>query len=145
MHKARISGVGHYVPPKVMSNEDLSKLMDTSNEWIIERTGIQERRFADPKTDTTSVMGSKAAKVALERAGIEAGDLDFIIFATLSPDYYFPGPGVMVQEQLGIPEIGALKSMFGIRVQSERCRSIHSFGYVSAHHGHRLRTAQWRT
>ena len=108
MYKARISGVGHYVPPKVVSNEDLSKLMDTSNDWIIERTGIQERRFADPKTETTSVMGSKAAKVALERAGIEASDLDFIIFATLSPDYYFPGPGVMVQEQLGIPEIGAL-------------------------------------
>ena len=115
MYKARISGVGHYVPPKVVSNKDLSKLMDTSNEWIIERTGIQERRFADPKTDTTSAMGSKAAKVALERAGIEASDLDFIIFATLSPDYYFPGPGVMVQEQLGIPEIGALTSEINVR------------------------------
>lgn len=108
MYKARISGVGHYVPPKVVTNDDLSKLMDTSNEWIVERTGIQERRFSEVKVDTPSVMGTKAARVALERAGLTPEDVDFIVFATLSPDYYFPGPGVQVQDQLGIPEIGAL-------------------------------------
>ena len=108
MYTARISGVGHYVPPKVVTNEDLSKLMDTSDEWIVERTGIHERRYSDVKVDTPSVMGTKAARHALDRAGLQAEDVDFIIFATLSPDYYFPGPGVMVQDQLGIPEIGAL-------------------------------------
>lgn len=108
MYHSRISGVGHYVPPRVVSNHELSEWMETSNEWIIERTGIQERRYSDVKVDTPSVMGTKAARLALERAGLEAEAVDFIIFATLSPDYYFPGPGVMVQDQLGIPEVGAL-------------------------------------
>lgn len=108
MYQSRITGVGHYVPPRVVTNHELSEWMETSDEWIVERTGIHERRFSDVKVDTPSVMGTKAARVALERAGVAAEDVDFIIFATLSPDYYFPGPGVMVQDQLGIPEIGAL-------------------------------------
>jgi 3-oxoacyl-[acyl-carrier-protein] synthase-3 len=108
MYKARIAGIGHYVPPRVVTNEDLSAMMETSDEWIVERTGIHERRYSNLKVDTPSVMGTKAARVALERAGLEPSDVDFIVFATLSPDYYFPGPGVMVQDQLGIPEIGAL-------------------------------------
>lgn len=108
MYQSRITGVGHYVPPRVVTNHELSEWMETSDEWIVERTGIHERRFSDVKVDTPSVMGTKAARVALERAGLTAEDVDFIIFATLSPDYYFPGPGVMVQDQLGIPEIGAL-------------------------------------
>ncbi|MEO9483836.1 MAG: beta-ketoacyl-ACP synthase III [Ekhidna sp.] len=109
MYTSIIAGLGHYVPDNVMTNEDLSKIMDTSDEWITERTGIKERRWIDPKTDDSpSTMGTKAAKMAIANAGLVADDIDFIIFATLSPDYYFPGPGVMVQDQLGIKEIGAL-------------------------------------
>lgn len=109
MYTSRIAGVGHYVPENVVTNKDLEELMDTTDEWIVERTGVQERRWIDPTTDDMpSTMGTKAAKMAIKNAGIAADEIDFIIFATLSPDYYFPGPGVMVQEQLGIKEIGAL-------------------------------------
>ncbi len=109
MYSSKIAGIGHYVPENVVTNDDLAKMMDTSDEWITERTGIKERRWIDPKSgDTPSTMGTKAARIAIENAGITTSDIDFIIFATLSPDYYFPGPGVMVQEQLGIKEIGAL-------------------------------------
>ena len=108
MHKAHIKGLGFYVPPKVVTNDDLSKLMETSDQWIQERTGIQERRFAVRGEDTTTSMGVKAAKIAIERAGIDKNEIDFIIFATLSPDYYFPGPGVLVQRDLEIHTAGAL-------------------------------------
>ncbi|MEM6686341.1 MAG: beta-ketoacyl-ACP synthase III [Bacteroidota bacterium] len=109
MYTSRIIGLGHYVPDNVVTNDDLSKIMDTNDAWIQERTGIKERRFAVKGTeDTTSGMGVKAAKIAIERAGIDKDDIDFIIFATLSPDYYFPGPGVMVQEALDIKTVGAL-------------------------------------
>lgn len=109
MYSSRIAGIGHYVPENVVTNDDLSKIMDTNDEWITERTGIKERRWIDPKSDDTpSSMGTKASLMAIENAGLAPDDIDFIIFATLSPDYYFPGPGVMVQEQLGIKEIGAL-------------------------------------
>ncbi|GAB5557181.1 MAG: ketoacyl-ACP synthase III [Schleiferiaceae bacterium] len=109
MYRSKIAGVGHYVPDNVVTNDDLSKLMDTNDEWIQERTGIKERRFVVPGSeDTPSTMGTKAARMAIEKAGLTPDDIDFIVFATLSPDYYFPGPGVMVQEQLGIKEIGAL-------------------------------------
>lgn len=109
LYQSKITGVGHYVPQNVVTNDDLSKLIDTNDEWITERTGIKERRFADiAKGETTSYMGTKAAELAIERAGIDKNDIDFIIFATLSPDYYFPGPGVLVQKQLGIREVGAL-------------------------------------
>ena len=87
-----------------MTNDDLSKIMDTSDEWIQERTGIKERRHVIKGEDTTASLGVKAAKIAIERAGIDKDDIDFIVFATLSPDYYFPGPGVMVQRDLGIFE-----------------------------------------
>jgi len=108
--RTKIAGIGHYLPDKVVSNHDLEKVMDTSNEWIIERTGIEERRFADRKKETTSTMGTEAAKKAIADAGITADDIDFIIFATLSPDYFFPGSGVLTQRQLGLAEkgIGAL-------------------------------------
>ena len=109
MYTSKIAGLGHYVPDNVVTNNDLSKIMETSDEWIIERTGIKERRWIDPETDDSpSTMGTKAARMAIEEAGLTPDDIDFIVFATLSPDYYFPGPGVMVQEQLGIKEIGAL-------------------------------------
>jgi 3-oxoacyl-[acyl-carrier-protein] synthase III len=108
MLQAKIVGAGHYLPEKVVTNHDLTKLMDTSDEWIRERSGIEERRFATFGIDTVANMGTKAAKIALERAGLQPNDVDFIIFATLSPDYYFPGPGVTVQHELGIDTVGAL-------------------------------------
>lgn len=108
MYNSKIIGLGHYVPDNVVSNHDLSKVMDTSDEWIQERTGIKERRHVIPDQDTTTSMGVKAARIAIERAGIDKDDIDFIVFATLSPDYYFPGPGVLVQRDLGIKTVGAL-------------------------------------
>lgn len=110
MYNSKITGLGYYVPDNVVTNDDLKAFMDTSDEWIQERTGIKERRWIDPKTsdDTTSSMGAEAAKVAIERAGLTKDDIDFIIFATLSPDMYFPGGGVRVQDMLDMPTIGAL-------------------------------------
>ena len=101
--------MGHYVPENVVTNDDLSQLMDTNDQWIQERTGIKQRRWAvKGDGDTTFSMGLKAAQKAIKNAGIDKQDIDFIVFATLSPDYYFPGPGVQVQEALGIDTVGAL-------------------------------------
>lgn len=109
MYSSKITGLGHYVPENIITNNDLKEFMDTSDEWIQERTGIKERRWIDPKSeDTTAVMGAKAAKIAIERAGLTKDEIDFIVFATLSPDMYFPGGGVQVQDILEMPTIGAL-------------------------------------
>ncbi len=108
MPRSRIAGIGMYVPQHIYTNNDLTKFMDTSDEWIQERTGIKERRFANRYNETTATMGIEAAKIAIERAGITAQDIDFIVFATLSPDYYFPGCGVLVQREMKMKEIGAL-------------------------------------
>jgi 3-oxoacyl-[acyl-carrier-protein] synthase-3 len=109
MFNSRIIGMGHYVPENIITNDDLSKLMDTSDSWIQERTGVKERRWIDPKSDdTTSTMAVKASKIAIDRSGLEKKDIDFIIFATLSPDMYFPGGGVQVQDMLDMSTIGAL-------------------------------------
>jgi 3-oxoacyl-[acyl-carrier-protein] synthase III len=109
MRRSKIAGTGYYVPDQVVTNDDLSARMDTSDQWIQERTGIKERRHIKKGSgDTTAVMGAKAGLMAIDRAGIDKSDIDFIIFATLSPDFYFPGPGVQVQEQLEIGEVGAL-------------------------------------
>ncbi|MBT8313130.1 MAG: ketoacyl-ACP synthase III [Maribacter sp.] len=108
MYNSKIIGLGYFVPENVVTNDDLSKVMDTDDEWIQERTGIKERRHVIKGEDTTMSMGVKAAKIAIERAGIDKDDIDFIVFATLSPDYYFPGPGVMVQSELDIKTVGAL-------------------------------------
>jgi 3-oxoacyl-[acyl-carrier-protein] synthase-3 len=109
MYNSKIIGLGHYVPENIVTNDDLSKIMDTNDAWIQERTGIEERRHVvKGDGNTTTSMGVKAAKVAIERAGIDKDDIDFIVFATLSPDYYFPGPGVLVQRDLGIKTVGAL-------------------------------------
>ena len=108
MYHSKITGLGYYVPENVVTNDDLSKIMDTNDEWIQERTGIKRRRHVNSSEDTTTSMGVKAAKVAIERAGINKEDIDFVIFATLSPDYYFPGPGVLVQRDLGLRTVGAL-------------------------------------
>jgi len=109
MYRSKIAGLGFYVPENVVTNDQLSTMMDTNDAWIQERTGIKERRWAVSGTgDTTSAMGVKAAKIAIERSGMDKNDIDFIIFATLSPDYYFPGPGVQVQKELDIKTVGAL-------------------------------------
>ena len=108
MYHSKISGLGFYVPANTVTNDDLSKIIDTNDEWIQERTGIQERRHILKGEDTTTSMGVKAAKIAIERAGISNDEIDFVIFATLSPDYYFPGPGVLVQRDLGLKTVGAL-------------------------------------
>ena len=109
MYHSKIAGLGHYVPENVVTNADLSKKFDTSSEWITERTGILERRHVQKGDgNSTTSMGVKAAKIAIERAGITNDEIDFIIFATLSPDYYFPGPGVLVQRDLGLKTVGAL-------------------------------------
>ena len=109
MYTSKISGVGHYVPENVVTNDDLSKLMDTNDAWIQERTGIKERRHIKKGDgNSTSVMGVKAAKIALERAKLAPKDIDMIVFATLSPDMYFPGGGVQVQEMMGMRTIPAL-------------------------------------
>ena len=115
-----ITGTGHYVPPKVITNFDLEKLMDTSDEWIRQRAGIRERHFADPGVGASD-LGYQAALKAIEDAQIEKEDIDFIIAATLSPDHYFPGIGVMIQEKLGLAGIGA---WLGIIVQSPACHTI---------------------
>ena len=109
MYNSRIIGLGKYVPENVVTNADLSKMMDTSDEWITERTGIKERRHIKKGDgNTTATMALKATKIALERANMAAEDLDLILFATLSPDYYFPGSGVILQDLLGIPACPAM-------------------------------------
>src|ERR1700709_2530093 len=108
MNRSKIAGIGMYVPQHVVTNHDLLKYMDTTDEWIQERTGIKERRYAHRTGETTTTMGVEAAKIAIERAGISAEDIDFIIFATLCPDYYFPGCGVLLQRAMKMREIGAL-------------------------------------
>ena len=109
MYQSRIAGLGKYLPENVVTNKDLSKIMDTTDEWIQERTGIQERRhILKGSEDTTASMGAAAARIAIERAGIKTQEIELILFATLSPDYYFPGSGVLVQELLEIPTCPAM-------------------------------------
>jgi len=109
MYTSRITGLGYYLPDRVVTNAELSTMMETSDEWIQERTGIKERRWIEQGSeDTSAVMGAKAARVAIERAGISKDDIDFIVFATLSPDYYFPGCGVQIQDMLELRTVGAL-------------------------------------
>ena len=109
MFHSKISGLGYYVPENIVTNDDLSKIIETNDEWIQERTGIKERRHVVKGSgETTTSMGVKAAKIAIERSGISNDDIDFIVFATISPDYYFPGPGVALQKELGLKTIGAL-------------------------------------
>ncbi len=108
MKHTGIAGVGHYVPERIVTNDDLSKIIDTNNEWIVERTGIHERRFIDPAKDTVANMAAKASRMALERANMKAEDIDMIVFATITSDYYFPGSGVLLQRELGLESIPAM-------------------------------------
>jgi len=105
--KAFITGTGHFVPPKVVTNFDLEKKMDTSDEWIRQRSGIVERHYVEPGVGSSD-LAYEAALLAIKDAKIDKSEIDFIIAATLSPDHYFPGIGVIVQAKLGLSEIGAL-------------------------------------
>ncbi|HSG79526.1 MAG TPA: beta-ketoacyl-ACP synthase III [Acidimicrobiia bacterium] len=107
MRRSRISGLGIHVPDRVVTNDELGTFMDTSDEWIIQRTGIRERRWADPET-ATSDLGVAAARAALSDAGVEASDVDMIVFATLSPDHYFPGAACFLQAKMGMGGIPAI-------------------------------------
>jgi 3-oxoacyl-[acyl-carrier-protein] synthase-3 len=108
MPLSRIAGSGHYVPTKVVTNDDLAKLFPTSDEWIQQRSGIKERRYIEHGGIGASDLALPAAKMALERAGKTERDVDAIVFATLSPDYFFPGSGVLLQHKLGLPAVPAL-------------------------------------
>lgn len=107
MRRTRIISTGRYLPPRVVTNDEMSKLVPTSDEWIRERSGIEKRHFVDREIGASD-LGAEAARIALQRANLKPADLDFIIFATLSPDLYFPGSGCLMQEKLGVPGIGAL-------------------------------------
>lgn len=108
MKKSRILGAGHYVPERIVTNEELSQLMNTTHEWIVERTGIQERRWFTPGVDTLTNMSAKASKMAMERAGVSGEEIDFIVFATITSDYFVPGNGVLLQKELGLKNVGAI-------------------------------------
>lgn len=107
MSGARILGTGMFVPPRVVANGELTELMDTSDAWIRERTGIEERHYAESGTGVSD-LALVASRQAIEAAGIQASDIDLIVLATLSPDYNFPGSAVLLQEKLGLGPIGAL-------------------------------------
>ena len=107
MRGSRILGMGHYVPERVVTNDDLSQWMETSDEWIRQRTGISQRRWVEGDVGSTD-LAEPAARQALEEAGLEAKDLDMILFATLSPDVMFPGSSCLLQERLGVPGVATL-------------------------------------
>src|SRR5689334_1723793 len=107
MHRSRIMGIGMNVASRVVTNNDLAQVMETTNEWIVERTGIEERRWV-VEGETGASMATKASEEAIRRAGLAAKDIDLIIYATLSPDFNFPGTAVFVQRALGIRDIPCL-------------------------------------
>jgi 3-oxoacyl-[acyl-carrier-protein] synthase-3 len=100
-------GIGMSVPPRVVTNDDLAAMMETSHEWIVERTGIEQRRWVSPG-ETGTTLAAAASAEAIRRAGIQPKDIDLIIYATLSPDYNFPGTAVFVQRALGLKDIPCL-------------------------------------
>lgn len=107
MQKSRIIGLGSYLPEHVLTNQDLEKMVETSDEWIVSRTGIKERRIAAPH-ETVSAMGAAAAKKALAMAGIEAEQIDLILVCTMTPDYSSPSSAALIQHQLKIPRAAAV-------------------------------------
>ena len=107
MPNSAIIGTGYFVPERVVTNEELTQYMDTSDEWIRERSGISERRWVEPGTSGVT-LASNAARMAIADAGIDKDDIDYIIFATINPDYCFPGNGVGVERELDLNHVGAL-------------------------------------
>jgi 3-oxoacyl-[acyl-carrier-protein] synthase-3 len=107
MHRSRLLGIGMSVPSRVVTNHELATKMETSHEWIVERTGIEERHWVEPG-QTGADLAAAASREAIERAGLQPKDIDLIVYATLSPDFNFPGTAVFVQRQLGLREIPCL-------------------------------------
>jgi len=134
MKKTIIKGTGRYVPPRVVTNHDLAQWMDTSDEWIRRRTGIEERRWVPAEGGVgSSDLGLQASKIAIKRAGWKPEDVDLIIFATLSPDIYFPGPGCLLQHKLGLDSTPALDIrqqctgfIYGLTIADAFIRSGHA-------------------
>jgi 3-oxoacyl-[acyl-carrier-protein] synthase III len=108
MTYSKIVGIGHYVPENIITNAYLESIMDTNDAWITERTGIKERRYFTYGKDTNASMATEASKIAIERAGLTTKDIDFIVYATITPDYYFPGSGFLLQRAMGMQGIGVL-------------------------------------
>jgi len=108
MKHSKVIGIGHYIPENIVTNDDITKFVDTTDEWIRERTGIEERRWFNPEKDTVANMSTRAARLAIDRAGIDVKEIEFIVFATITPDYFFPGSGVLMQRELGLQGIGAI-------------------------------------
>jgi len=104
MPNGKITGTGYYIPENVITNDDLAQQFTTSDQWIRERSGIEQRRYFTPGKDTVSSMATSAAKMALERANVDVNDIDALILATFTPDFYLPGSGVLIQHQLGLHE-----------------------------------------
>ncbi|MCX6215395.1 beta-ketoacyl-ACP synthase III [Spirosoma sp.] len=103
-----IKGLGFYVPDNIVTNDDLTQYMDTSDAWIQERTGIKQRRYFTYGKDTNASMATAASRMALDRAGLEASAVDLIVYATITPDYYFPGSAFLMQRELGLDGIGVI-------------------------------------
>lgn len=128
-YRSRITGVGGYVPDRIITNHDLEKLMDTSDEWIAQRSGIRERRWARPD-QINADLAKEASLGAIADAGLKVSDIDCIIFATLNPDYFFPGNGCVLQEKLelyGIPAIDIRQQcsgfVFGLSIADQYVRT----------------------
>ncbi len=113
MPYSRITGLGHYVPDTIITNDDLKQWMETSDEWIQERTGIRERRWFTYGKDTNASMATAASRQAMERAGVTTDEIDMIVYATITPDYYFPGSAFLMQRELGM----ATKPVIDVRQQ----------------------------
>ena len=129
MLRTRIVGTGFVVGENLVKNDDLAKMMDTSDQWIRERSGVEQRYYVEAGTKTSD-LGLGAAKKALQDAGVTAGDLDYIVFATMTPDHYFPGCGGILQAKLGIGHVPALDIrqqctgfIYGLQVSDALLRS----------------------
>lgn len=133
MPNAFISGTGMYVPPGVVTNDDLVKVygIDTSHEWIHKRTGIEERRFAAEGVGTAD-LALPAAQMAIEDAGLQASDIDMILFATLSPDYAFPGSGVLLQRMLGLPDMDPPRFVPAMDIRNQCSGFLYGLGTAAS-------------